>query len=302
MKQISVIIVNYNGLLYNQVCIESIRKSTVWQDIQIIVVDNKSSDGSMKLLEEKYKDDEQIILAYLDDNYGFSKANNEGIKIAIEQESYYFLLLNNDTEIEENTIENIINCAQSKGGIIVPKIYYYDDKDVIWYAGGEFSPIINKAIQKGFRQKDVGQYSRCEKSDFANGCCMLLDKDIINAIGFLDERFFLYYEDTEYSFRANKNSINTWFCPEAVVYHKVNGATKGNLNPICAYYIARNWLLCNMTYLKWRKWVFIPYFVLNRFVWASIWILTGKTEFVCYTIQGIRDFLHQRWGKAPTLQ
>lgn len=297
METISVIIVNYNGKIYNQKCIESIKKSTIWERIRIIVVDNGSIDGSIDELEYQFKDENQIFFIRLGDNYGFSKANNEGIKMAMKQECFYFLLLNNDTVIENDTIENLVNCAQQKQRIIVPKIYYYEQKGKIWFAGGKFSRIIKKAIHIGLNKLDNGKFNKASKCEFANGCCLLLNKDIIKKIGFLDERFFLYYEDTEYSFRAKKNGIEIWYCPKAKVYHKVNGATGGNDNANCAYYIARNWLLCNCLYLGKQWFLFIIYYFINRLAWIFIWLLHGRMDLIQATHQGIMDFKRKKWGK-----
>ena len=278
-KKISVILVNYNGKEYNDKCIASILGSTISRQIQVVVVDNASTDDSLAMLQKKWGANEQVSILALDENYGFSKANNEGICLAMEQGMEYFLLLNNDTEIEPDTIERMLSCQQEKKAIVVPKVLYADKRDTIWCAGGSFSPIVRKSIQRGLNQIDRGQYDVNEECQFANGCAMLLSKEIINKIGFLDERFFLYYEDTEYSMRATENDTKIWYCAEAVVYHKVNGSTKGNEKPANAYYISRNWLLCNSLHLcgrhgrNWQFYLFFLYYICNRAAWMMIWFL-----------------------------
>ena len=242
-KKISVILVNYNGKEYNDKCIASILDSTISEQIQVVVVDNASTDDSLSMLYKNWESHEQVTILTLDKNYGFSKANNEGIRIAMEQGMEYFLLLNNDTEIKPDTIEHMLSCQQEKKAIVVPKVLYADKRDTIWCAGGNFSPIVRKAIQRGLNQIDKGQFDVSGECQFANGCVLLLSKEIINKIGFLDERFFLYYEDTEYSMRATEKGIKIWYCAEADVYNKVNGSTKGNAKPPNSYYISRNWLL-----------------------------------------------------------
>ena len=302
-KKISVILVNYNGKEYNDKCIASILGSTISGQIQVIVVDNASTDDSLAMLQKKWGANEQVTILTLDENYGFSKANNEGIRLAMEQGMEYFLLLNNDTEIEPDTIEHMLSCQQEKKAIVVPKVMYADKRDTIWCAGGSFSPIVRKPIQRGLNQIDKGQFHVSEECQFANGCALLLSKEIINEIGFLDERFFLYYEDTEYSMRAIENGIKIWYCAEAVVYHKVNGSTKGNEKPANAYYISRNWLLCNRLHLRGRHcssgryFLFLFYFFCNRFVWMLIWFLQGKRVMCKAQVRGIRDFFREKWGK-----
>lgn len=297
-KTISVILVNYNGSKYNDKCILSILNSTISSQIRIIVVDNASTDDSLTLLKDNWGCDERVQILELDRNYGFSKANNEGIRWSIKQGIKYFLLLNNDTEIEPDAIEQMFLQYQKTKGIIVPRILYADRRDTLWYAGGRFSPIIKKSIHRGLNQIDRGQFNVSGECQFANGCAMFLSEDIIHRNGFLDERFFLYYEDTEYSMRAAKNHIRIWYCAEAVVYHKVNGATKGNERPANAYYISRNWLLCNRIHLNARFYIFLLYFFCNRFAWIIIWLLQGRRNMCVAQMQGILDFDRKKWGKC----
>ncbi len=299
MRKVSVILVNYNGEKYNDNCIKSLFRSTIASELQIIIVDNASTDNSLQCLMDKWRLNEQVVIIPLERNFGFSKANNVGIEWAEKSGSEYFLLLNNDTEITENAIEKMISMQKETGGIIVPKIVYADNPDVIWCAGGSFSKALLKPIQHGLNQKDVGQYNQSGQCSFANGCCMLLNKQIIQRIGLLDEQFFLYYEDTDYSLRAKQNKILIWYCAEALVYHKVNGSTLGNERPDGAYYIARNWLICNRKHMKKRFAFFLCYFALNRLVWAIIWLITNKKKNIIATLEGIMDYRRGISGQYP---
>lgn len=294
---ICVVLVNYNGKKYNKACIESILKSTCKKRLQIVVVDNASTDGSLEELENVCDNSENIHLIPLEENYGFSKANNEGIKWALRQQYQYIMLLNNDTEIEPWTIEKMVDLQERTGHIIVPKILYADRREKIWCAGGELSAVLKKPKHRGAGKIDREQYDREDKCTFANGCCMLLTDKIIGQLGLLDERFFLYYEDTEYSIRAGKNNVGISYCGQAVVYHKVNGSTGGNGNPANAYYITRNWLMCNRTHMKARFALFGIYFLLNRLCWAMIWMLQGKNDMLKAVWAGIIDFKNGKSGR-----
>ena len=159
-KKISVILINYNGKKYNDACIASILQSTVREQLQIVIVDNASTDDSLAVLRNRWGGDEQVYILALDDNYGFSRANNEGIRWSMEQGVEYFLLLNNDTEIEPDAVERMLDCHLKTGGIVVPKVLYADRRDTIWCAGGDFTPVIRKAVQRGLNQKDAGQFDR----------------------------------------------------------------------------------------------------------------------------------------------
>ena len=131
--KLAVILVNYNGKKYNTACIDSILASTGIAAPKIIVVDNASQDDSMCRLEEQYRGREQLELIRLDDNYGFSYANNVGMRRALKWGADHVLLLNNDTEIKPDMLLRLQECAQRHpDSMIVPKIYYSDDRKRIW--------------------------------------------------------------------------------------------------------------------------------------------------------------------------
>ncbi len=297
--KLAVILVNYNGEKYNVACIESILANSGAAELKIIVVDNASQDDSMRLLGEKYAGNEQLELIRLDDNYGFSYANNVGIDRAKEQGADYVMLLNNDTEIMPDMLSQLWECAKRHpGSVAVPKIYYSDDRKRLWSAGGSFSPVIKKAGHIGLNETDQGQYDQEREIGFATGCCLWIPMEVIEKAGTLDARFFLYYEDTEYSFRLHRMGIPIYYCPRAVMYHKVGASTRGADSALCAYYIARNWLLCNRLHLGRRYPLFLAYYVLNRTVCCLLWLVRGRIELVRATLQGIEDYRKGHFGRT----
>lgn len=301
--KLAVILVNYNGKKYNTACIESIRKSEGGFAVKIFVVDNASSDGSMALLRERYGQDGQVELIDLNDNYGFSYANNVGIRRAKEWGADFVLLLNNDTEIDKEMLSRLVECAgRHPESMIAPKIYYYDDRRRIWSAGGSFSSVVRKARHIGLDETDEGQYDKETEVSFATGCCLLLPVCVIERAGMLDERFFLYYEDTEYSFRLHELGIPIVYCPQAVMYHKVGASSRGADSPLCAYYIARNWLLCSKLHLRRRYPLFLLYYTLNRTACCLLWLFRGKGALVRAALRGIRDYRQGRFGRSKDYQ
>ena len=297
--KLAVILVNYNGKKYNTACIASLCAAHDIGEMKIIVVDNASQDSSVELLREQYGGEERVELIALDDNYGFSYANNVGIRRAEEWGADYVLLLNNDTEIEPDMLKRLGECAQRHpDSMIVPKIYYSDDRKRLWSAGGSVSPVIRKVRHIGLNETDAGQYEQEADIGFATGCCLFIPMAVIRRAGVLDERFFLYYEDTEYSFRLQKLGIHIYYCPRAVMYHKVGASTKGADSPLCAYYIARNWLLCNRLHLGWRYPVFLLYYMVNRIVCCLLWLVQGKAALVHATLRGVGDYRRQRFGRS----
>ncbi|MCI9313487.1 MAG: glycosyltransferase family 2 protein [Lachnospiraceae bacterium] len=301
--KIAVILVNYNGKQYNTACIDSLFAQTLHsensREIRVYVVDNASRDDSMQMIQEHFAGDGRIEAIFLDDNYGFSYANNVGIRCAEEWGADYVLLLNNDTEADEDMMAQLIACAgRHPGSMIAPKIYYSDRRNVIWSAGGDVSPLIRKVRHIGIDQEDQGQFDEERQIGFATGCCLLIPKAVLETAGNLDERFFLYYEDTEYSFRLRKLQIPVYYCPGARVYHKVGASSKGADSPLCAYYIARNWLLCDRMYLGAAYPLFLLYFAVNRTICCMLWLLRGKRALVQATCRGIRDHCRRKYGRA----
>lgn len=297
--KLAVILVNYNGEKYNKACIESILANSGIEELKIIVADNASQDNSMRLLEEQYAGDDRLELLRLDDNYGFSRANNEGIRRAGEWGADAVLLLNNDTEAAPDLLSRLLECAKRHpGSVIVPKICYSDDRNRLWSAGGRFSPVIKKARHIGLDERDEGQYEQERGIDFATGCCLWIPGEVIEKEGTLDERFFLYYEDTEYSFRLKKAGVSICYCPAAVLYHKVGASTRGAGSALCAYYIARNWLLCSRLHLGRRYPLFLAYYALNRTACCLLWLMRGKKELILATLRGIGDYRRGLFGKS----
>ena len=146
------------------------RSHSLTMEIKIIVVDNASQDDSMRLLEERYAGNEQLSFIRLDDNYGFSYANNVGIRSAVEWEADAVLLLNNDTEIASDMLLRLWECAKRhSGSMVVPKIYYSDDRKRLWSAGGSVSRVIRKVRHIGLDETDVGQYDQEREIAFVHG-------------------------------------------------------------------------------------------------------------------------------------
>lgn len=288
-EKLAVILVNYNGIKYNDKCITSILGNAVDTKYEVIVVDNASTDSSLDSLKEKWGNNGHVHILEAGRNVGFAKANNIGIRWAREQKFTHYFLLNNDTEIEPDVLEKLMKSYKTYRGIITPKIYFADTK-IIWSAGGKFTSFFCKPVQIGLNEMDHGQYDGDRSCDFANGCALLFGNAELEQIGLLDESFFLYYEDTEFSMRAKKAGISVWYCAGAVIYHKVNGSTGGNQSPMNAYFISRNWLIFGKMHLGWKHKLFWIYFIINRFAWMMIWIMQGRIVMAKAVIKGIEDY------------
>ena len=266
MKKISVIIINFNGEKNTLDCLNSLAKiQHKLFNIDTILVDNSSENG----ISISEKDFEEINLKIIlnPKNMGFSGGNNVGIKFALKNDSDYVLLLNNDTLVKEDFLTELFNFAEKteKAGLIVPKIYFangfefHKDKytkselgKVIWYGGGvmDWQNVVGR--HRGVDQVDKGQFEEEGQTDFASGCCVLIKKEVFEKIGLLDEDYFLYYEDNDFSQKATKAGYRIYFVPKSVIWHKNAGSTGGSGSKLQDYYITRNRLIFGNRYASMR--------------------------------------------------
>lgn len=240
----AVVLVNYNGWQDTLVCIKSIKQSK--DTPHIIVVDNGSTDESIKELRTSFPD---LDIIETKNNLGFSAGNNIGIKKALKMGAKVVHLLNNDTEVDPNLFFRAYRYVESKNRIATAKIYYakgyeYHSEqknlgNVIWYAGGYMDWVNVVARHDGVDQLDQGQFDKVRPVEFITGCYMAIPKQVFNKIGLLDESFFLYLEDTDYSLRAQTAGIELMYNPSLVVYHR-NGGSAGAGSSLVDYYMTRN--------------------------------------------------------------
>lgn len=224
-------------------CVESIRKNS-YKNYEIVIVDNKSTDKSRNDLYQK-KDEYSYTLIEAKENKGFSAGNNIGIRYALDHQAEYIVLLNNDTLVDTKFLSKLIEyqSVHFECAVAIGKIYYAYKNYTIWYAGGSVSPITTRTIHYGIGKVD--NYSSEEEAvqvSFATGCYMSIRRDVFSEIGLLDEDYFLYDEDTDFSLRLAENNKKIFYIPSSVVYHKVSAST-GDGSDLSQYYQVRNHFL-----------------------------------------------------------
>lgn len=246
--KLSVIIVNYNVKNFLQQLLQSLFKSVVGFDFEVIVVDNNSVDGSIAMLENNYKD--KIKLIVNKENLGFSKGNNIGIKAS---EGNYILLLNPDTLVMEDTLQKMVDfmdlhsnagavgvkmldgegkfLPESKRGLPTPKVALYKMLGL--------SKIFPKS--KKFGQYHLGFLSKEEthEVDVLSGACMMIKRNVLEQVGLLDEDYFMYGEDIDLSYQIKKAGYKNYYFPETNIIHfKGESTKKGSLNYVKMFYQA----------------------------------------------------------------
>lgn len=219
MPKVSVIIPNYNGERYLRDCIDSLMEQN-YVDFETIIIDNASQDSTYKWVAE-YED---IIFKRLDKNYGFSKAVNEGIKMA---QGEYVLLLNNDTIVETDFVKELVKAIEKDKRIfgVSSKMIAYQDHSIMDDAGDEYT-ILGWAYKTG-DGKPVEDFVKPRKVFSACAGAALYRKSVFDEMGLFDEDFFAYMEDVDVSYRARVYGYYNVYCPEAKVYH-IGSATSGS--------------------------------------------------------------------------
>ena len=298
-KSVAIILVNYNGAKDTVECINSIERS-LYSNFHIIVVDNCSTDNSIEILEEQKKK-YLFDLVISPENKGFSSGNNIGIIFAKSKYSPdYFWLLNNDTLVNEDTLRELVNGFLHGNGIGVTtgKIFYSSNRSKIWYAGGSISAVTARTEHWNFNQFcPMSNNEDAEEVTFASGCCMLISKDVIASVGLLDESYFLYEEDADYCLRILKHSFSIFYCPHAVLYHKVSAST-GTNSPLTQYYLVRNkYKLINKNYSGANK--------VMAYIYSTLQLLFRclKHELnLPNYLKGLEGFWHNEDGKGSLFE
>jgi GT2 family glycosyltransferase len=240
MAELAIILLNYGGAKDTEECVRSLEKST-YRDFEIIIVDNGSRDGSVERLRGACPD---ALLLVNEKNLGFAEGNNVGIRRAFQDECRYILLLNNDTVVEPNTLGELVNGFSSREnvGIVGGKILYYDQPDVLWFAGGYFNEHSAFGRHDGIGKHDSPAFSQARTSNYMTGCCLLARREVFDAVGLLAKEYFAYLEDVEFCVRARQKGFSILYVPTARVYHKVSRTSSWD-SPMYLYLNLRNKLL-----------------------------------------------------------
>ncbi|MBE0663673.1 MAG: glycosyltransferase [Bacteroidales bacterium] len=245
--KLSVVIVNYNVKYFLEQCLHSVRRAMKGIDGEVFVVDNNSVDGSIKMLEEKFP---EVIVIANKDNKGFSKANNQAIRVS---KGKYVLLLNPDTIVEDDTFHKVVAFMEEHpdaGGLGVKMI---DGKGRFLPESKRGLPKPSVAFYKIFglaklfpRSRVFGQYhltyldkEKTHQVDVLSGAFMLLRRETLDKSGLLDESFFMYGEDIDLSYRITLAGYRNYYFPEArIIHYKGESTKKSSVNYVFTFYKA----------------------------------------------------------------
>ena len=236
---VSIIILNYNANQLILDCIESITK-TNYENFEIIVVDNASTDNSHIKCKEKF---EKIRLIENEKNLGYCEGNNVGIKNA---KGELIVILNPDTIVHPDWLSELIRVYNEHGeALYQPKHLSLNEKSVIMSTGNMMHIFgFGYAREKG--KKDVNQYNEIEQIGYASGTCLFAPVSVLNKVGLLDPFIFLYHDDLDLGWRAAQLGIKSYYVPSSIIYHAESYSLKWNSEKF--FWLERNRKYCLLTH------------------------------------------------------
>ncbi len=298
MTKVGLVILHFDKAKLTEACLSSAKQlETRGFEMEVIVVNNNPFE-KIDFLKKKFP---EFIFLKTSKNLGYAGGNNFGLKRALKDGADFFLILNNDTFFEKELVIELLKAAKANKeiGILGPKIYFapgcefyqerYQEKDkgkVIWYAGGLVDEMTMISSHRGVDEVDKGQFNSPVNTDFVTGCAMFVKREVFEKIGFFDERYFLYWEDTDFCQRAKGAGYKILFVPAAKLWHANAGSSEvgGKLHD---YYMTRNRMLFGFKYGSLRM-----KFALIR---ESLKIIFKGNH---WQELGIRDFYLRRFGQA----
>ena len=292
--QVFTIILNSNRREDTLACLTSLEENT-YKNNTVIVLDNHSTDGSVEAIRCSFP---AVRMVELSENLGYAGNNNVGIQIAIEQKAEWVFVLNEDTIVAPDCLARLVQVGEGDPqiGMVGPMVYHYDEPNVIQSAGG-WRGRYWETGHFGKNERDQDQFTLPHAVDWLTGCSILVRRAVIEQVGMLDERFFIYCEETEWCLRVREAGWSLIHVPQAKLWHK--GVTRDyRPNPSVIYYMTRNHFL---TLAKHRA---------PLSAWVVAWGQTLRT-LTSWTVkpkwrhkrehrdamwQGVLDFLRRRWG------
>jgi len=299
--KVSIIILNWNGKDDTIECLESLRKIT-YPNYDVVVVDNDSKGDDVKVLREMFG--EYIHIIENNKNYEFAEGNNIGMRWALKKGIDYVLLLNNDIIVDPEFLSEMVKVAENDQqiGMVGPKIYFYDNPDKIWFAGGNISMWRCKTWHTGKGEIDDGQYDSLQEVDYITGCALLVKREVIEKIGMLDPDYLSYYEDTDWCIRAKQHGYKIVYVPTAKLWHKGGTSTGGGHTSYDSLFRAkrkgRNVLLFMRKNAKLEHWLVFPFFAMVGLVHIIIReTLRGNVRSVFALMKGIASNFNLKTDK-----
>lgn len=292
---VGIIILSWNRREDTLECLRSL-SHIEYPSYRIFLVDNGSTDGTAEAVKELFP---AVDIIQNGKNLGYAAGNNVGIREVLNLGIETVLLLNDDTVVDPHFLTILVESLYRSPdiGAVNPTIYYFDDPDIIWSAGGQINERTGIAHQRHFKEIDRGQLGSSERDvHYAIGAAILIKAEALEKVGMLDSEFFVYYEETDWCFRARAAGFRIVYVPTARIWHKVSrNMTQGH--ETLSYYFCRNRLLFLHKRGK-SKARLLKITILEYCRMAISFAVTGRKKQSRFVLRGILDFYLERFGRA----
>jgi GT2 family glycosyltransferase len=241
MFKIGIIVLNWNGKEDTTKCLKSLQNLT-YPAVEIIIVDNGSTDGSQEHFRTHFP---HFTLIETGENLGYAGGNNAGLKLALKRPLEYFFILNNDTIVDPGIVEAFLEGFKQypDAGILGSKIYLMNEPGRFDHFGGNWNAKRLEFNYVGYREVDDQKtWEEPQELDYVCGAGIMIRRAVFETIGLFDPRFFLFWEETDFCFRARRAGFRVMNQPKAILWHKVSASFKGG-KPLATYFYWRNRLL-----------------------------------------------------------
>ena len=292
---IAIILVNWNGYAFTVACLDSLRQLE-FPDFKVILVDNASQNEEGKKLKNEFS---EIDLIENRANLGFAGGNNVGIKKALDEGYSHVMLLNNDTLVEPDFLGQMMRRFRNnpKLGLVQPLIFFLHDRKKIWSAGGKWNQLYCRSITLGDRKSTEECQPKNQELDWATGCCMLISRNALLKVGLLNESYFAYFEDVEWSLRFREKGYAIELAADSVIYHEAGASSKkkhseGTLSAKVFYYHVRNQFYLVRSVSSFPQILLPAMYHLFRFaLWMGYFCIRGRFQKLKAVARGI----HHGW-------
>ena len=222
--KVAIIVLNWNTYELTKKCLKSLSRVS-YENFQIILVDNASRDESGSKLNREFKPKKYFSNSK---NLGFTGGNNIALE-NLDKSFDYVLLLNSDTEVEANFLQPLVTrmASEPNTGAIQPVIFNYKNSKTIWNAGGSFNRFLGTSDTIG-KGKQFDSLVKEKFTEWISGCCILIRREALEKVGLLDDRFFAYYEDVDWSLRMKESGFDLGVEYKSIIFHHQGGSTKEN--------------------------------------------------------------------------
>jgi GT2 family glycosyltransferase len=219
------VVLNWNGYVDTQECLESLRRLD-YPYYQIVVVDNGSTDDSPSQIADNYPKVELVRCA---DNRGIAAGYNQGIRVALERGATHVVVMNNDLVFAPDFLSQMVSVTEQwpSCGVVMPKIFYYDEPEVIWSTGGRTRWFSSNILLRGRGEKDGPRWQQTTSIDLAPSCCLLLTRAVCEQVAF-DDHYFFYFDDWDFCLQVRGGGWQIVYAADAHLWHKVSQSTQNS--------------------------------------------------------------------------